>query len=191
MVILLGALFYFSFHAFALEWYVGLLYKNPIERPYNFRKRWFFPFVAGISLLLFVASISCFALVKPVLFIFPFGGLICSTCWIRMRRGARMKNAIQAAVLCQFELSTQRVDQPTINREILRRLLGEESSGGWIAEVDVKTLLKCAVLPELGLYQVEEDFAQRERHPNRPTTGDLIDAMFDSFLKRMMLRSTR
>ena len=182
-MIILGVVFYLAFYGVALKWYVGLCYKNDLDRPYNFRKAWFFPSVATISLVLFGASSLSFFVVSPWLALIPFGLLVFSSYWIRMRRGARIKLAVQAAVQCQHHLAARQADQVTINREIMRQLLGEETSGSWIAEVDTKTLLKCAVLPELGLYQVEQDMRQKERNPRKPTSGDVIDALFDFYMR--------
>ena len=181
-MLILAVFLYFAFHAFTFKWFANNLVREVLDRPMIFLRRWFTPAALSVSGGLFLSSVVCFWASSPWLALVPFFMLLISVHMVRLDRGTKLRKAVEIAARCHAEMSKGDRNQSEINGTILRRLFGESEQLSWGAEVDTKTFLKCAVLPRMGLYRLQDDMDQMLRDSDSPTTGDKIEAMFDSYV---------
>jgi len=110
----------------------------------------------------------------------PVGLLVSIQLW-RSARAKKLRDVIRDAVAIEKQLLKDKLSRLDINRRISDHFVanGHPISESF-AESDLSTILKCCILPDLGLYKVDDDLAAMSKG-EKILPGQLIDMQINSY----------
>lgn len=181
MTLLLGLVAAFLADRILVYWYLPLRKKPRLSQPYYWDFRLYHATVWVIVTLLLVMSMFSFAFVDIWLAFIPPVGLLVSIQLWRSARAKKLRDVIRDAVAIEQQLLKEKLSRLDINRRIADHFVANgHSISESLAESDLSSFLKCCVLPDLGLYKVDDDFAAMSKG-RKMLPGQLIDNQINSY----------
>src|SRR5580698_5835336 len=178
---ILGLLVTYGLYRFLVVWYLSLWLRSRGQRAYYWDSAWYHIAVLAVVALLLALSMFLFSRTDGWLALLPLR-IIPTSIYLRRRKsGQKLAETIRTAVALEYRLAGEGKSRSAINRQIVEHFLGSAPSEGWaLADDDLRTVLKCYILPELGLYQIDQDLALMNK-PGAVMIGTQIDALIDSW----------
>lgn len=177
----LGSLFLFALYIILVVWYLPLRDQGRLKQPYYWDQSWYHTTIILICVALLALSTWLFSGTSPWLVPVPLCTIFIAIERQRRKRGRQIAEIVRGAVAIEISELQSGVSRDKINSRIFEHYLHRQPPENWsLAHDDLRTLLKCQVLPELGLYQVESDLAFINK-PGAVSPGQKIDALINAY----------
>ncbi|MGB9030773.1 MAG: hypothetical protein WCC27_11690 [Acidobacteriaceae bacterium] len=187
---ILGLIVAYGLYRFFVVWYLTLSTKDRGRQPYYWDRFWYHATVFLIAILLLALSTFLLWRTRGWLAPLPLIAILGSIYLRRQKRGNQLRETIRDAVALDGQLLNEGEPRPLINQRIAKHFLGSSPSNGWASENDdLRTLLKCYILPELGLYEVNTDLALMTK-PGAVLMGTQIDELINFYQNALFVASS-
>ena len=177
---ILGLIVLYGLYRFTVVWYLGLAAKNRIYQPYYWSRLWYHIAIHVFAVLLLALSTFLFwqssGWLAPVPLIVILGSIYLQ----KQKRGNQLRETIRDAVAIEGRLLKDGEARSAINQEIAKRFLGPDARCSALENDDLPTLLKCYILPELGLYQMEYELELMTK-PGAVMVGAQVDQLIEFY----------
>lgn len=177
---ILGLIVLYGLYRFIVVWYLGLATKNRGYQPYYWGRFWYHAAIFVIAALLLAISSFLFWQTSGWLAPVPLIAILGSIYLRRQKRGNQLRETVRDAVEIEGRLLKQGKARSAINQQITTHFLGADARCSVLENDDLRTLLKCYILPELGLYHMEHDLELMTK-PGAVTVGAQIDQLIEFY----------
>lgn len=178
---ILGLILLCGLYRLLMVWYLPLWGRDRGRQPYYWSTLWYHVVIIAAVVLLLASSMFFCSRTNPWLTFLPPVVILISLYYRARKNARRLRETIRDAVWLERQLIDAGESRSAINRRLCERFLGSAPSVEWaLQDDDLRTILKCWILPELGLYRIDWDLAAMKK-PGAVMLGSQIDGLIDFY----------